>query len=51
MQYDVKDLTLAAAGKKRIEWAERHMPVLREIRKRLRRKNRLKGSVLAPACM
>ena len=32
--YDVKDLSLAKAGRKRIEWAEREMPVLRLIRER-----------------
>ena len=33
-EYDVHDLGLAAAGFKRIEWAERQMPVLRRIRER-----------------
>ena len=28
MKYHVKDLGLAAMGKKRIDWAERDMPVL-----------------------
>ena len=28
MQYDCKDLGLADAGKKRIEWADENMPVL-----------------------
>ena len=28
MDYDVKDLSLAAAGKARIEWADQDMPVL-----------------------
>ena len=28
---DVKDMKLAREGKARIEWAERHMPVLRAI--------------------
>src|SRR3989344_2854022 len=28
MDYDIKDINLAAGGKKRIEWAERDMPVL-----------------------
>jgi S-adenosylhomocysteine hydrolase len=32
--YEVTDLGLAAEGKKRIEWAEREMPVLRLIRER-----------------
>jgi adenosylhomocysteinase len=29
---DIKDAALAAEGKKRIEWAERDMPVLRQVR-------------------
>jgi adenosylhomocysteinase len=32
MNSDVKDLSLAPQGKKRIEWAERDMPVLRHVR-------------------
>ncbi|MGH9916961.1 MAG: adenosylhomocysteinase, partial [Pyrinomonadaceae bacterium] len=32
--FDIKDIKLAADGKKRIEWAEREMPVLRLIRER-----------------
>ena len=28
IEHDVKDLSLAEEGKKRIEWAEREMPVL-----------------------
>jgi len=34
MEFDVKDLALAPEGKKRIEWAEREMPVLRLIRQK-----------------
>lgn len=33
-KYDIKDISLAAEGKLRIEWAERQMPVLRLIRER-----------------
>ena len=29
VEFDVKDIGLAGAGKQRIEWAEREMPVLR----------------------
>ena len=32
--YDVRDLALADEGKRRTEWAERSMPVLRQIRER-----------------
>ncbi len=47
MKYDVKDLSLAAAGKKKIEWAEKFMPVLRQIRKRFQKDKPLKGVKLA----
>jgi len=40
---DVKDLTLAPEGKKRIEWAEREMPVLRLIRQRFANEKPLEG--------
>ena len=33
-RYDVKDLALAGEGKRRIEWADRQMPVLAAIRER-----------------
>jgi len=32
--HDVKDLSLAAAGHLRIDWAELSMPVLRQVRER-----------------
>ena len=32
--YDIKDSSLAEAGKQRIEWASREMPVVRQIRNR-----------------
>ncbi len=47
--FDVKDLTLAAEGKRRIEWAEREMPVLRLIRERFASEQPLRGIRLA-AC-
>ncbi len=40
---EVKDLTLADEGKKRIEWAEREMPVLRLIRRRFAQEKPLAG--------
>jgi adenosylhomocysteinase len=40
---DVKDLSLAARGKDRIEWAAKEMPVLRLIRERFERDQPLKG--------
>src|SRR5205807_2031256 len=45
--YDVKDIRLADAGKKRIEWAEREMPVLRLIRARFSKEKPLKGVRMA----
>ena len=43
MKYDIKDIKLALEGKKRIEWAEREMPVLRLIKKRFEKEKPLKG--------
>src|SRR4029077_10586069 len=45
--YDVKNIKLADQGKRRIEWAEREMPVLRQIRERFRKEKPLKGMRLA----
>jgi adenosylhomocysteinase len=47
---DVKDLGLAAAGRKRIEWAEREMPVLTMIRERFEREKPLEGKRLVACC-
>jgi adenosylhomocysteinase len=41
--HDVSDLGLAAEGVRRIEWAEREMPVLRLIRERFAREQPLAG--------
>jgi adenosylhomocysteinase len=48
--HDVKDLGLAKAGRKRIEWAEREMPVLRLIRERFERERPLEGKRLVACC-
>ena len=48
--YDVHDLGLAEAGRKRIEWADKQMPVLRRIRERFTRELPLKGQRLG-ACL
>ena len=48
--YDVKDLSLADAGRRRIEWAEREMPVLRSIRERFEKEKPLEG-LTAVACL
>ncbi|MAF09989.1 adenosylhomocysteinase [Candidatus Poribacteria bacterium] len=50
MNYDVKDLGLAEAGKQRIEWAESSMPVLRQIRDRFADEKPLDGVRIA-ACL
>jgi len=46
----VKDLKLAKDGKVRIEWADRHMPVLRAIRARFAKEQPLKRVRIA-ACL
>ncbi len=50
IKYDVKDLSLAAEGRKRIEWAGASMPVLALIREEFRRTQPLKGIRIA-ACL
>ena len=47
---DVKDFALATQGKKRIDWAEQNMPVLRQIREQFARTKPLKGIRLS-ACL
>jgi len=42
-KHDVKDLALAAEGVRRIEWADRQMPVLAAIRERFEREQPLAG--------
>ncbi len=49
-QYDVKDLKLADQGKKRIDWADEAMPVLRKVRERFAKEKPLKGITMA-ACL
>ena len=44
---DIKNIELAEEGKRRIEWAERDMPVLREIRARFEKEQPFAGKVLA----
>ncbi|HEX8746945.1 MAG TPA: adenosylhomocysteinase [Pyrinomonadaceae bacterium] len=43
VEYDVKNIELASDGKRRIEWAEREMPVLRLIRERFAQEKPLSG--------
>jgi adenosylhomocysteinase len=42
-EFDIKDIGLAAEGKKRIEWSEREMPVLRLIREKFAAEKPLEG--------
>src|SRR5436309_729827 len=49
-EHDVKDLSLAAAGKLKIEWAEQSMPGLRQVRERFAKEQPLKGLRLG-ACL
>jgi adenosylhomocysteinase len=50
MEHDVKDLGLATAGRLRMEWADRSMPVLRQIRERFECEKPLRGIRVA-ACL
>src|ERR1700758_2305022 len=49
-RYDVKDLALAEEGKRRIEWADRQMPVLAAIRERFEQDKPLDGYRIS-ACL
>ncbi|MCJ7535579.1 MAG: adenosylhomocysteinase [Anaerolineales bacterium] len=48
--YDVKDIKIAEGGRRRIDWAEREMPVLRLIRERFAKERPLKGLRIS-ACL
>ncbi len=48
--YDIKDQKLAEGGRRRINWAEREMPVLRLIRERFAKERPLEG-VRVSACL
>lgn len=50
VKHEVKDLTLAPLGKKRIAWAGREMPVLRQIRERFAQEKPLQGIRIAACC-
>jgi len=50
MDYDIKDINLAAKGRLRIEWAEMSMAVLRTIKERFSKEKPLKGIRLS-ACL
>src|SRR5438552_14116840 len=48
--HDIKDARLAPAGKKRVLWADRDMPVLARIRERFSREKPLRGLRMS-ACL
>jgi len=48
--HDVKDLRQAEGGRRRIEWADLEMPVLRHIRERFEKERPLKGARVS-ACL
>jgi len=50
LPHDVRDLGLAEAGRRRIEWADEQMPVLRIIRERFAKEKPLAGQRLS-ACL
>lgn len=50
MDCDIRDISLADAGRARIEWADRDMPVLASIRERFARERPLEG-VRIGACL
>ena len=47
LKFDIANIKLASEGKKRIEWAERNMPVLRIIKARFSKEKPLKGVNMA----
>ncbi len=50
MDYDVKNIDLAPGGRRRIDWAEREMPVLRGIREQFKQDRPLAG-LRVSACL
>jgi len=48
--YEIKEIKLAEGGRRRIDWAEREMPVLRLIRERFAKERPLKGMRIS-ACL
>ena len=49
MTYKVKDISLKDAGKKKIEWAEAHMPVLMALKHQYEKEKPLKNLKIAGA--
>src|SRR3989339_1246572 len=50
MNFDIKDKNLASVGKKRIEWADNDMPVLRQVKEKFTKEKPLLGLKMS-ACL
>lgn len=50
VKHDVKDLSLATEGKKRIEWADNDMPVLKKVKEKFTKEKPLAGKNMS-ACL
>ncbi|MDH5605671.1 MAG: adenosylhomocysteinase [Anaerolineae bacterium] len=50
MEYDIKDINQAEGGRRRIEWADREMPVLKTILERFKKEKPFKG-IRMSACL
>jgi adenosylhomocysteinase len=50
LEYDIKDIKLAEGGRRRIEWAEQEMPVLRQVHERFAKERPLKDARVS-ACL
>ena len=50
VKHDVKDLSLAEQGKKRIKWAHNDMPVLQQVKERFEKEKPLQGKKMS-ACL
>lgn len=50
MEYDIKDIKMAAKGKSRIQWADQDMPVLTQVRERFEKEKPLDGARIS-ACL
>jgi len=51
MEYRIKDNTLSSSGKKKIEWAESHMPVLLSLQNKYKDSMPLKNLVIGGCYM
>ena len=47
MSYNVKDMSLAPEGKRKIDWVQRHMPVLEHIKKEFQEEKPFEGITIA----